>query len=65
MHVTNCQHKAIDENKYTAAAFLDVSKAFDCVNHDVLLLKLACYGVVNNLLVGLLVICHVTGIGWV
>ena len=44
-------HKAIDESKYTAAAFLDVLKAFDCVNHDVLLSKLACYGVVDNSLV--------------
>jgi len=49
VHVTDCWRRAIDESKYTAAAFLDVSKALDCVNHDVLLSKLACY--VDNSLV--------------
>jgi len=51
LHVTDCWPKTIDESEYTAAAFLDASKAFHCVNHDVLLLKLACYGVVDNSLV--------------
>ena len=35
LHVTDCWHRAIDESKFTAAAFVDVSKAFDCVNHDI------------------------------
>ena len=51
VHVTDYWRKAIDESKFTAAAFLDVSKAFDCVNHDILLSKLACYGVLDDSLV--------------
>ena len=51
MHVTDSWHRAIDESKFTAAAFLDISKAFDCVNHDILLSKLACHGVLDHSLV--------------
>ena len=35
--------KALDENKYIAAILMDLSKAFDCLPHDLILLKLEAY----------------------
>lgn len=37
--------KAIDKNEYSIGVFLDLAKAFDTVNHNVLLKKLNHYGV--------------------
>ena len=37
--------KGIENKKYTAAIFLDLSKAFDSLEHHVLLAKLQCYGI--------------------
>jgi hypothetical protein len=34
----------LDENKYIAAILKDLSKAFDCLPHDLILLKLEAYG---------------------
>ena len=40
--------EALDENKYIAAILMDLSKAFDCLPHDLLLLKMEHYGLSSS-----------------
>ena len=44
LHCTNKWYQALDKKQYVAILFLDVSKAFDTVNHPLLLFKLSCLG---------------------
>ena len=39
---------ALDNNEYVAAILMDLSKAFDCLPHDILLCKLSSYGLTKN-----------------
>jgi len=48
----SCIHKKLDEGNSTIGIFLDVKKAFDSVDHNILLNKLDKYGIrgiANNL----------------
>ena len=42
---TNDWYNNMDTGKYTALVFIDLKKAFDTVDHDILLKKMQKYGV--------------------
>ena len=48
LNTTNEWFVNIDKGKYNLAVFIDLRKAFDTVNHDILLFKLSHYGVIDT-----------------
>jgi hypothetical protein len=45
IHLINKISSSIDHRENTAGVFLDLSKAFDTINYDILYHKLECYGI--------------------
>ena len=48
MRVIEDWKQVLDQNKYVAAILMDLLKAFDCLPHYLLLLKLKTYGLSEN-----------------
>ena len=45
--ITQAINKTIDNQKFVCGVFIDLKKAFDTVNHDILLLKKEHYGIIG------------------
>ena len=52
IQITEMIKESIDNGKYGCRIFIDLRKAFNTVNHEILLMKLEHYGIRNNMLTG-------------
>ena len=50
LDITERIRETLDKGKYGCGVFIDLKKAFDTVNHDILLTKLEHYGIRTNIL---------------
>ena len=50
IQITELIKKSIDKGKYGCSIFIDLRKAFDTVNHEILLTKLEHYGIRDKML---------------
>ena len=50
LRMTKAWRKCLDNNKVVGAILMDLSKAFDCLPHDLLLAKLEGYSLERNAL---------------
>ena len=57
-HSTAMASKALYDGEYVLGVFLDFSKAFHTVNHDILLHKLYAYGIRESPMIGWKATCH-------
>ena len=48
LEMLELRKKALDKGKSVGAIFMDLSKAFDTLNHDLILVKLEAYGFSKN-----------------
>ena len=52
-------YDSFNQNKYSLGVFIDLSKAFDAVDHNILIDKLNFYGIKNNSLKWFRAICQI------